>query len=68
MITVPLFLLFAFLTWLCWRADIQMGALICALVCGYALAASPLSAAIDGIGQGIATAVQHAGSNQARNR
>ncbi|MFI9080961.1 hypothetical protein ACIGW8_31585 [Streptomyces sioyaensis] len=64
MITIPLFLLAAALVWLCWRADTRAGVLICALICGYALASSPLANAINGIGSGVATAVQNAGNDK----
>lgn len=63
MVTIPVAFLFGFLVWLCWRADIQVGVLICALICGYALATSPISEAINGIGSGIATAVQNSGDD-----
>ncbi|MGW1596986.1 hypothetical protein [Streptomyces sp. NPDC002343] len=65
MISLPLFLLAGGATWLFWRSDIRSGVLIAALVCGYALATSPLAGAIDGMGHGIATAVQNAGDDKA---
>ncbi|MEW2373431.1 hypothetical protein AB0940_29270 [Streptomyces sp. NPDC006656] len=65
MIALPLFLLAGGATYLFWRADIRAGVLIAALICGYALATSPLAGAINGMGNGIATAVQTAGNDQA---
>ncbi|MEV7160260.1 hypothetical protein AB0N77_37580 [Streptomyces misionensis] len=65
MISLPLFLLAGGATWLFWRSDIRAGVLIAALVCGYALATSPLAGAINGMGHGISTAVQNAGNDQA---
>ncbi|MGA4953753.1 hypothetical protein [Streptomyces lydicamycinicus] len=64
MIALPLFLLAGGATWLCWRSDMRAGVLICALICGYALATSPLAGAIDGIGHGIGTAMQSANSGK----
>ncbi|MFE6288215.1 MULTISPECIES: hypothetical protein [unclassified Streptomyces] len=63
MITIPVALLAGGAVWLFWKADLAMGAVIAALVCGYALATSPIANAIDGIGSGIATAVQNAGDD-----
>ncbi|MFJ3630362.1 hypothetical protein ACIPQ3_30160 [Streptomyces albidoflavus] len=63
MIALPLFLLAGGATWMCWRSDIRAGLLISALVCGYALATSPLSNAIDGIGTGIGAAISSANDN-----
>ncbi|MBB1242730.1 hypothetical protein GL263_03950 [Streptomyces durbertensis] len=65
MISLPLFLLAGGATWLFWRSDMRSGVLIAALVCGYALATSPLAGALNNIGSGIATAVQNAGDDQA---
>ncbi|MFD9289595.1 hypothetical protein ACFWBV_15155 [Streptomyces sp. NPDC060030] len=65
MIALPLFLLAGGATWLFWRADMRAGVLIAALVCGYALATSPLAGALNNIGSGIATAVQNSGNDQA---
>ncbi|MGY4966613.1 hypothetical protein [Streptomyces sp. 900105245] len=65
MISIPVFLLAGGATWLFWRADIRAGVLISALVCGYAMATSPLAGAIDGLGNGISVAVQNAGNDQA---
>lgn len=65
MISLPLFLLAGGATWLFWRSDMRAGVLIAALVCGYALATSPLAGAINGMGHGIATAVQNANHDQA---
>ncbi|MEU9108905.1 MULTISPECIES: hypothetical protein [Streptomyces] len=65
MIALPLFLLAGGATWLFWRADMRAGVLIAALICGYALATSPLAGALNNIGNGIATAVQNSGSDQA---
>lgn len=65
MISLPLFLLAGGATWLFWRSDMRAGVLISALVCGYALATSPLAGAINQIGTGIGTAVQEAGDDQA---
>ncbi|MCX5589564.1 hypothetical protein [Streptomyces erythrochromogenes] len=65
MIALPLFLLAGGATWLFWRADMRAGVLIAALICGYALATSPLAGAINGMGNGISTAVQNAGNDQA---
>jgi hypothetical protein len=64
-IALPLFLLAGGVAWLFWRADVRGGVLIAALVCGYALATSPLAGALNNIGTGVATAVQNAGHNQA---
>lgn len=63
MITIPVALLSGGAVWLLWKADLAMGAVIAALICGYALATSPIAGAIDGIGSGIATAVQNAGDD-----
>nr|WP_024126114.1 hypothetical protein [Streptomyces sp. FR1]AHE38732.1 hypothetical protein pFRL2_57c [Streptomyces sp. FR1] len=63
MITIPVALLSGGAVWLLWKADLAMGAVIAALICGYALATSPIAGAINGIGSGIATAVQEAGDN-----
>ncbi|MFD8288041.1 MULTISPECIES: hypothetical protein [Streptomyces] len=65
MIALPLFLLAGGATYLFWRADMRAGVLIAALICGYALATSPLAGAINGMGNGIATAVQNADNGQA---
>lgn len=65
MIALPLFLLAGGATWLFWRSDMRAGVMIAALVCGYALATSPLAGAINGMGSGISTAVQNAGNDQA---
>ncbi|MFJ5143242.1 hypothetical protein [Streptomyces sp. NPDC088707] len=68
MIALPLFLLAGGATWLFWRADMRAGVLIAALVCGYALATSPLSNAIDGIGTGIGAAVSSANDSAATSK
>ncbi|MCY0946989.1 hypothetical protein [Streptomyces antarcticus] len=65
MIALPLFLLAGGATWLFWRADMRAGVLIAALVCGYALATSPLAGALNNIGTGITTAVQNSGNDKA---
>ncbi|MFG2668843.1 hypothetical protein ACGFY6_31975 [Streptomyces sp. NPDC048387] len=65
MISLPLFLLAGGATWLFWRSDMRAGVLIAALICGYALATSPLANAIDGIGTGIGTAISSANDNAA---
>lgn len=65
MISLPLFLLAASATYLFWRSQMNAGVLIAALVCGYALATSPLSSAIDGIGTGIGTAISSANDSAA---
>ncbi|MDX3070355.1 hypothetical protein PV518_51000 [Streptomyces sp. ND04-05B] len=67
MITIPVALLSGGAVWLLWKADMAMGAVIAALVCGYALATSPIAGAINGLGSGIATAVQEAGDNSQAN-
>lgn len=67
MISIPVFLLAGGATWLFWRADIRGGVMVCALICGYALATSPLSGAIDGLGNGISVAVQNAGEDESAN-
>ncbi|MEU7553124.1 hypothetical protein AB0B01_12380 [Streptomyces sp. NPDC044571] len=64
MISIPVFLLAGGATWLFWRADIRAGVMLSALICGYALATSPLSGAIDGLGNGISVAVQNASNDQ----
>ncbi|MEU6482037.1 hypothetical protein ABZ858_35225 [Streptomyces sp. NPDC047017] len=64
MIALPLFLIAGGITYLCWRADMRAGVLIAALICGYALATSPLAGAINGMGSGISTAVQNAGDDK----
>ncbi|MGA5363945.1 hypothetical protein [Streptomyces purpurascens] len=63
MITIPVALLSGGAVWLLWKADLAMGAVIAALICGYALATSPIAGAINGLGSGLATAVQEAGDN-----
>ncbi|MCX5278178.1 MULTISPECIES: hypothetical protein [Streptomyces] len=63
MISIPVFLLAGGATWLFWRADIRAGVLIAAIICGYALATSPLSGAIDGLGTGISTAIENANNS-----
>ncbi|MFD5412452.1 hypothetical protein [Streptomyces nojiriensis] len=63
MISIPVFLLAGGATWLFWRADIRAGVLIAAIICGYALATSPLSGAIDGLGHGISVAVENANNS-----
>lgn len=63
MIVIPVALLSGGAVWLLWKADMAMGAVIAALICGYALATSPIASAINGIGSGIATAVQNAGDD-----
>ncbi|MEV2255901.1 hypothetical protein AB0I94_35995 [Streptomyces sp. NPDC050147] len=68
MISLPLFLLAGFGTWLFWRSQIQAGVLIAALVCGYALATSPLANAIDGIGTGIGAAISNANNSTASSK
>ncbi|MEU6680933.1 hypothetical protein [Streptomyces sp. NPDC046925] len=68
MISLPLFLIAGGATWLCWRAEIQAGVLICALVCGYALATSPLQTAINGIGTGIGAAISSANDSAAASK
>ncbi|MFJ4917644.1 hypothetical protein [Streptomyces sp. NPDC088726] len=68
MIALPLFLFAGGATWLFWRSDMRAGVLLAALVCGYALATSPLAGAINGMGSGISTAVQNAGNDQASSR
>ncbi|MFI1169300.1 hypothetical protein ACH4UM_38515 [Streptomyces sp. NPDC020801] len=67
MITIPVALLSGGAVWLLWKADLAMGAVIAALICGYALATSPIAGAINGLGSGIATAVQEAGDNSQAN-
>ncbi len=64
-IALPLFLLAGGATWLFWRSDMRAGVLIAALVCGYALATSPLAGAIDGMGHGIGTAISNANNDAA---
>ncbi|MET9483646.1 hypothetical protein [Streptomyces sp. NPDC006638] len=68
MIALPLFLLAGGFTWLCWRSDMRAGVLVAALVCGYALATSPLAAAIDGIGTGIGAALSSANDSTAASK
>lgn len=63
MITIPLALLAGGAVWLFWKADLAMGAVIAALICGYALATSPIADAINHMGSGIATAIQESGDN-----
>ncbi|MFF5147870.1 hypothetical protein ACFY6U_50580 [Streptomyces sp. NPDC013157] len=65
MVTIPLFLLSGGAVWLFWKADLAMGAVIASLICGYALATSPIAAGINHMGAGIAAAVQHAGDDKA---
>ncbi|MEV8529198.1 hypothetical protein AB0451_34505 [Streptomyces sp. NPDC052000] len=65
MIALPLFLLAGGATWLFWRSDMRAGVLIAALVCGYALATSPLAGAIDGMGHGIGAAISNANNGSA---
>ncbi|MFF2927176.1 hypothetical protein ACFVTP_33030 [Streptomyces celluloflavus] len=62
MISLPLFFLAGAGTYAAWRMDSRAFLLICALVCGYALATSPLASAIDAFGSGIGHAVQSAGN------
>ncbi|MEU7038821.1 hypothetical protein ABZ958_34900 [Streptomyces sp. NPDC046237] len=66
MISLPLFLLAGGATWLFWRSDMRAGVLIAALICGYALATSPLSSAIDGMGHGIGTAISNANADDSK--
>lgn len=40
--------------------DSRPALLVCALVCGYALATSPLAGAIDAAGTGIGQAIENA--------
>ncbi|MEU5689888.1 hypothetical protein [Streptomyces venezuelae] len=68
MIALPLFLLAGGATWLFWRSDMRAGVLIAALVCGYALATSPLAGAIDGMGHGIGTAISNANNSDAASK
>ncbi|MFF7342019.1 hypothetical protein ACFZAT_32545 [Streptomyces sp. NPDC008163] len=68
MIALPLFLLAGGATWLFWRSDMRAGVLIAALVCGYALATSPLANAIDGIGTGIGAAISNANDSAAASK
>ncbi|MFF4227442.1 hypothetical protein ACFYZH_31970 [Streptomyces abikoensis] len=63
MISLPLFLFAGLGTYVSWRMDSRAALLVCALVCGYALATSPLSGAIDAFGTGIGNAVQNASRN-----
>ncbi|MCX4971250.1 hypothetical protein OHA98_42385 [Streptomyces sp. NBC_00654] len=66
MISVPLFILAGIATVVCWRlSDARVIHLLCALVCGYALATSPISGAIDAFGDGLGKAVQSASSDAA---
>ncbi|MFI2292909.1 hypothetical protein [Streptomyces niveus] len=60
MISLPLFLLAAGAAFACYKLDWPIPTLIAALICGYALATSPLSGAIDGLGSGIGTAITSA--------
>ncbi|MFE7614329.1 hypothetical protein [Streptomyces sp. NPDC057496] len=60
MITLPLFLFAGGFTFVFYRLDWRVPLLIAALVCGYALAASPLSGAIEGLGTGIGAAIDSA--------
>ncbi|MFD6185661.1 hypothetical protein [Streptomyces goshikiensis] len=64
-ISIPVFLLAGGATWLFWRADIRAGVLLAAIICGYALATSPLSGAIDGVGHGISVVFENANANAA---
>ncbi|MEU3226790.1 hypothetical protein ABZ695_27020 [Streptomyces sp. NPDC006976] len=64
MISLPLFLFAGGATYLFWRCDMRAGVMIAALICGYALATSPLAGAINGMGSGISTAVQNAGDDK----
>ncbi|MGW2331669.1 hypothetical protein ACWC5C_38795 [Streptomyces sp. NPDC001700] len=66
MISLPLFIIAGAATYVFWRLDSRAGLLLAALVCGYALATSPLSGAIDGLGQGVATAVDNANNNASK--
>ncbi|WP_432020265.1 hypothetical protein [Streptomyces sp. 1222.5] len=68
MIALPLFLLAGGALWLFWRSDIRAGVMIAALVCGYALATSPLAGAINGMGHGIGTAISNANDNSAASK
>ncbi|MFD3503915.1 hypothetical protein ACFWWC_26270 [Streptomyces sp. NPDC058642] len=68
MIALPLFLLAGGFTYLFWRSDMRAGVLIAALVCGYALATSPLAKAIDGIGTGIGAAISSANDSTASSK
>ncbi|WP_329169412.1 hypothetical protein OG709_35760 (plasmid) [Streptomyces sp. NBC_01267] len=68
MIALPLFLLAGGATWLFWRSDMRAGVMIAALVCGYALATSPLATAIDGMGTGIGAAISSANDNAAASK
>ncbi|MEU9197775.1 hypothetical protein [Streptomyces hundungensis] len=68
MIALPLFLLAGGATWLFWRSDMRAGVLIAALICGYALATSPLAGAIDGMGHGIGTAISNANNSDAASK
>lgn len=60
MITIPLFLLAGGGAVMFWKLDVRLGLLICALIFGYSLAASPLASAIDAAGHGLATGIQNA--------
>ncbi|MGW2393942.1 hypothetical protein ACWCYK_31290 [Streptomyces lydicamycinicus] len=60
MISIPLVLLAGLGTYVSWRMDSRPALLVCALVCGYALATSPLSNAIDAFGTGFGNALSNA--------
>ncbi|WP_331729644.1 hypothetical protein [Streptomyces platensis] len=60
MIALPLFLFAGLGTYVSWRMDSRPALLVCALVCGYALATSPLAGAIDAAGTGIGQAIENA--------
>ncbi|MCL7382193.1 hypothetical protein [Streptomyces sp. 35G-GA-8] len=62
MISLPLFLLAGLATYFFLRMDLRVPLLLAALVCGYALATSPLSGAIDGLGTGVGAAIESANS------
>ncbi|MCL7496054.1 hypothetical protein M8I34_32315 [Streptomyces sp. MCA2] len=60
MIALPLFLFAGLGTYVSWRMDSRPALLVCALLCGYALATSPLASAIDAFGTGINNALSNA--------
>ncbi|MFC9431627.1 hypothetical protein [Streptomyces sp. NPDC056987] len=66
MISLPLFVMAGVATWVCLRMDLRVPLLLAALVCGYAMAASPLSGAIDGLGQGVSAVIENANNAASR--
>ncbi|MFD7667785.1 hypothetical protein [Streptomyces sp. NPDC059788] len=62
MISIPLALLAGGGLYAAWRMDSRALVLVCALLLGYALAASPLHVAIDRVGAGIGAGIQGAGN------